>query len=53
MPTDEEYKPFLVVYTEDLKLTSDYTGMNFKELLALDCVSYKYLFRDAFVYKMK
>lgn len=53
MPTDEEYKPFLVVYTEDLKLTSDYTGMNFKELLTLDCVSYKYLFRDAFVYKMK
>ena len=53
MPTEEKYKPFLVVDTEDLKVASDYSGLDFGELLSLDCVSYKMLFRDAFIYKLK
>ena len=53
MPTEEKYKPFLIVDTEDLKVASDYSGLDFGELLSLDCVSYKMLFRDAFIYKLK
>lgn len=53
MPTEEKYKPFLIVDTEDLKVVSDYSGLDFGELLSLDCVSYKMLFRDAFIYKLK
>ena len=53
MPTDEEYSPYLVVESEDLKIVADYSGMSFSELLSLDCVTYKILFRDAFTYKLK
>lgn len=53
MPTEEAPKEFLTVSTEDLKLAADYSGFNFGELLEMDCVSFKILFRDAFIYKMK
>lgn len=36
-----------------MKLAADYSGFNFGELLEMDCVSFKTLFRDAFIYKMK
>lgn len=31
----------------------DYSGMSFVELLALDCLTYKILFKDALVFKLK
>jgi hypothetical protein len=36
----------------DYKLISDYTGLNFKELSDLDVITFKYLFRDAYIYTM-
>lgn len=36
-----------------MRLVSEYSGLNFNEILDLDCVSYVILVRDAFVYKMK
>ena len=36
-----------------MKLAADYTRLNFRELLELDCVSYLTVVRDAFVYKLK
>ena len=53
MPTNEEYKPYFVVATEDLKLLSDYSGMAFSELLQLDCFTFKLLFKDAYIYSLK
>lgn len=53
MPTEEKYKPYLVVTTEDLKLMSDYTNMAFNELLELDCVTFKILFKDSYIYSLK
>lgn len=38
--------------TSDLKLVSDYTGLNFNEVIELDCITYKMLVRDAFIEKM-
>lgn len=35
--------------TGDLKLVSDYTGLNFNEVIELDCITFKMLVRDAFV----
>jgi hypothetical protein len=43
----------LIVGSEDLKLAADYSKLNFDELLKLDCISYKILVRDAFIYKLK
>ena len=42
----EEY---LLTSTGDLKLVSDYTGLNFNEVIELDCITFKMLVRDAFV----
>lgn len=42
----EEY---LMTSTGDLKLVSDYTGLNFNEVIELDCITYKMLVRDAFI----
>ena len=35
--------------TGDLKLVSNYTGLNFNEAIELDCITYKMLVRDAFI----
>ena len=40
------------IETSEIKLISDYTGLNFYECLKLDCYTYKVLFKDAFIYKM-
>lgn len=55
MPSTDgsEVKEYLIVNTEDLKIMSDYTRLNFEELLELDCITYKLLFKDAFIHKMK
>lgn len=39
--------------TDDLSLVSDYTGMNFNELMVVDCITFKMLLRDAFINKMR
>lgn len=57
MPSDageeEEQKEWLQTDTEDLKLISDYTGLNFNECLELDCYTYKAVLKDAFIHKLK
>lgn len=39
--------------TDTLKLISDYTRLNFNEIMELDCCIYKLYFRDAYIYMMK
>ena len=43
---------FYDIETTEVKLISDYTGLNFYECLSLDCYTYRLLFRDAYIYKM-
>ena len=38
--------------TSSLKLVSDYTGLNFNEVIELDCITFKMLVRDAFIHAM-
>lgn len=38
--------------TSSLKLVSDYSGLNFNEVVELDCITFKILVRDAFIDKM-
>jgi len=33
-------------------LISEYTGMSFADLLQIDCITFKMLFRDAFINRM-
>lgn len=44
--------PYIMTDTADLKITSDYTGLNFNELMQLDCITFKMLLRDAFINRM-
>ena len=53
MPTNEEYKSYLVVGTEDLKIMRDYSGIDFDSLYQLDCITFKILFKDAYIYNLK
>lgn len=39
--------------TNDLKFISDYTLLNFNEVLELDCYTYKVLLRDSIIYKLR
>lgn len=48
----DEDLSYLMTETGDLKLVSDYSGMNFNEVVALDCITYKKLAKDAFVDKL-
>lgn len=50
MESDEA--EYLAVSTADVKLVSDYTRLNFEEVLSLDVVTYRKLMRDAFIHKM-
>lgn len=43
---------YLITETSSLKLVSDYTGLNFNEVVELDCITFKMLVRDAFIDKM-
>ena len=53
MPSDsDEDVPYLLTETGDLKLVSDYTRMDFNQVIELDCVTYKILAKDAFVDKL-
>lgn len=54
MPLDNsKEKPYLITNTDSLKLVSDYCGLNFAQVLNLDCCTYKILTRDAFIHKMR
>lgn len=39
--------------TSDLKLVSDYCGIDFAGCMELDCYTYQLLLKDAFVERMK
>ncbi len=47
--TEQEHYP---ITTLDLQLLASYTNMDFAQLYELDCVTYKILLRDAYVYKL-
>ena len=49
---NDEEKPYLLTDTGDLKLVSDYTGLNFNEVVQLNCITFKILAKDAFVDKL-
>lgn len=51
MPGDE-VKEYLRRDTVDIKLVSDYTGINFNDVVELDCYTYKILLKDAFIHKL-
>lgn len=50
---EQEDKEYLITETEDLKLVSDYTSLDFEKCLSLDCYTFKILLKDAYVYKLK
>lgn len=49
----DEAKDYLVTKTEEIKMVSDYSGLDFEGCLNLGIDTFKLLFRDAFVYRMK
>jgi hypothetical protein len=52
LPTGEDPEEYLLTATASLKMVSDYTGLNFNEVIELDCITFKMLLRDAFVDRM-
>lgn len=50
---DDESKEYLIVKTEDIKMVADYMNDSFSNALELDCYSFKALFIDAYVCKLK
>lgn len=46
-------EPYIMTETDDLHLISEYTGMSFAELMAVDCLTFKMLLRDAFINRMR
>ena len=48
----EDEQPYLLTETGDLKLVSEYTGLNFNEVIQLDCITFKLLAKDALVDKL-
>lgn len=53
--TSEEIQTaeYTVTGTDDIHLVSWYSGMNFDELMKLDCFTFKILLRDAYITKMR
>ncbi len=49
---DSDEAPYLITQTGELKLVSDYTGLNFNQVIELDCVTFKLLAKDAFIDKL-
>ena len=39
--------------TDDIHIVADYTGMNFDELMRLDCTTFKMLPRDGYINRMR
>jgi hypothetical protein len=53
-PTNKEDKGYdYEIYTTEIKLICDYTGLNFKEINDMDFDEYKLLFRDAYIWKLQ
>lgn len=54
MPSDgdEDEAPYLMTETGDLKLVSDYTRLDFNQVVELDCVTFKLLAKDALIDKL-
>ena len=49
LPNGEEPDEYLLTDTMSLKMVSDYTRLNFNEVVELDCITFKMLLRDAFI----
>jgi len=49
----DEAEEYLVTETEEIKIVSEYSGFDFEICLNLGIDTFKLLFRDAFVYRMK
>lgn len=49
MPSTEEPKPYLMTNTADLKMVSDYSGLDFEKAINLDCLTFKILLKDAII----
>lgn len=52
LPDNEPPQPWLERGTTDIRMVSKYTGLNFNEVIQLDCITYKMLMRDAFIEQM-
>ena len=51
--SQDKDEPYIMTETDDLHLIAEYTGMNFAELMAVDCITFKMLLRDAFINRMR
>lgn len=49
---DQEEKPWLDTDTKTLKMVSDYTGLDFNQVIELDCYTFKVLVKDSFIEMM-
>ena len=53
MPTnDDEVEEYLMTETTSLNLVYEYSGINFEDLMKLDCFTFKMLVRDAYIHKL-
>lgn len=50
--TEEESYPYLETSTSDIKIVSDYSGLDFNAAMELDCYTYKVLVRDGLINKL-
>ena len=51
--TAEKYMAYFNTVTDDLKLMYDYCGMSFDALCSLDFITFRRLFADAYIHKLK
>lgn len=52
LPDGTNPAEWIMTGTKDLKMVSDYTGLNFNECLELDVITFKMLIRDSLVDKL-
>lgn len=51
--TNQNSEVYYIIETNDIKLISDYTRLNFIECLELDILTYKVLLKDAYIYRLE
>lgn len=44
---------YTVTATDDLYYVSEYTGLNFSELMEMDCITFKMLVRDSLICRLR
>lgn len=50
--SDDSDEHHYEIDTGDIKLVSDYTRLNFNEVIQLDCFTFRTIFKDAFIDKL-